>query len=154
MLSRRLRNRLSQRNFRQRKSMYIKVLESRLELNTVSASERNRLLLREARDVRPEMLQLRSTSLKISVSLDAIGLQIVKILDIDGPPGQSLRRTETCSDFKDGLANSVEDDESSVEQRFQHNVGCQGIDTNSASVADISIAARILIRRIPETSSN
>lgn len=70
------------------------------------------------------MLQLRSTALKISVSLDAIGLQIVKILDIDGPPGQSLRRTETCSDFEDGLVNSLQDDESSVEQRFQHKMDC------------------------------
>ncbi|CVK98760.1 uncharacterized protein FMAN_08455 [Fusarium mangiferae] len=124
MLSRRLQNRLSQRNFRERKSMYTIDLENQSNPNTVSESERNQLLLREARDLRPEMLQLRSMALKISVFLDAIGLQIVKILDIDGHPGQSLRRTEICSDFEDGLANSDEDDKSSVEQRFQHNMGC------------------------------
>lgn len=143
MLSRRLQNRLSQRNFRERKSMYIIDLETRSNLNTVSESERNQLLLREARDLRPEMLQLRSMAFKISVSLDAIGLQIVKILDIDGPPVQLLRRTEICSDFEDGLANSVEDDESSVVGKFQQNMGCQ-VSTKSASIADTSIAARIL----------
>ncbi|KAF5703340.1 phenylacetyl ligase [Fusarium mundagurra] len=134
---RRLRNRLSQRNFRERKSMYIKELEKRSKLNTISESERNRVLVREARDLRAQMLQLRSKVLKLSVSLNAIGLHIGEILDIEGPSGQPLRRMETCSDFKDG--NSVENEESSAEERFGHNVGSQGEDTNSTNEADARI---------------
>ncbi|KAF4436069.1 DNA damage response [Fusarium acutatum] len=124
---RRLRNRLSQRNFRERKSMYIKELEKRSKLNAVSESERNRVLLREAGDLRAQMLQLRSKVLKLSVSLNAIGLQIGKILDIDAASGQPLRRTDTCSDFEDDLevtwaldlANS---EESSAEEICEQNI--------------------------------
>ncbi|PNP78975.1 hypothetical protein FNYG_07840 [Fusarium nygamai] len=140
---RRLRNRLSQRNFRERKSMYIRELEKRSKLNTISDSERNRVLLREARDLRAQMLQLRSKVLKLSVSLNAIGLQIGNILDIDGPSQQSMRRTGTCSDFEADLANSVEDEQSSAEERFGHNMGSQGEDTNSTNVENTSIGTRI-----------
>ncbi|KAF4502465.1 phenylacetyl- ligase [Fusarium agapanthi] len=149
--NRRLRNRLSQRNFRERKSMYIKELEKRSKLNAVSESERNRVLLRESRDLRAEMLQLRSKVLKLSISLNAIALQIGKILDIDAPLEQPMPRTETCGDFEDDsavtwapdLSNSVEDDESSAEERFEHDVGSQGEDANSTSVANTWIEAQI-----------
>ncbi|KAF5536878.1 hypothetical protein FPHYL_12856 [Fusarium phyllophilum] len=90
------------------------------------------------------MLQLRSKVLKLSVSLNVIGLQIGNILDIDAPSGQSLRHSEARSDFEDGLTKSVEDKESSAEERFEHNVGSQSEGTKSTNIANTSIEGRIL----------
>ncbi|KAH7010553.1 hypothetical protein EDB80DRAFT_421981 [Ilyonectria destructans] len=81
---RRLRNRLTQRNFRERKSMYIKELEERSKLNTESESDRNKALAREAAKLRKEMLKLRSKVLKLSVCLNAIGSEVGKILEVEG----------------------------------------------------------------------
>ncbi|CZR68171.1 uncharacterized protein PAC_18070 [Phialocephala subalpina] len=81
---RRLRNRLSQRHFRERKSMYIKELEERTKTTAQSESERNQTLIREAAELRRAALKARSQILKISVALNCIGAEVGRILNVQG----------------------------------------------------------------------
>lgn len=64
--------------------MYIKELEERSRVNAQSESERNRALMREAGELRAEMLRLRSKVLKLATSLNGIGSEIGKVLNVEG----------------------------------------------------------------------
>lgn len=63
----------------------MKELEERSKSSAQSESDRNRVLVQEAAHLRRELLKIRSKVLRLSVSLNAVGSEVGKILDKEGP---------------------------------------------------------------------
>ena len=78
-----MRNRISQRNLRERKSVYTKELEERSRIAATSESDRNKHLVQEATELRAAMLKIRSQVHSLSMALNSIGTTIGSILDVE-----------------------------------------------------------------------
>ncbi|KAH0847594.1 hypothetical protein FOPE_00745 [Fonsecaea pedrosoi] len=111
---RRIRNRLSQRHFRERKSLYIKSLEKASKASTQTESARNKALSKELADLRTATLKMRAQILKLSCSLHAVGTEVGKILHVKGlEDSDSTPGLQDTNPMSSPLSNLAYEEESS-----------------------------------------
>ncbi|OAG44502.1 hypothetical protein AYO21_01498 [Fonsecaea monophora] len=112
--SERIRNRLSQRHFRERKSLYIKSLEKASKASTQTESARNKALSKELADLRTATLKMRAQILKLSCSLHAVGTEVGKILHVKGlEDSGSTPGLQDTNPMSSPLSNLAYEEESS-----------------------------------------
>jgi hypothetical protein len=80
---RRIRNRLSQRAFRERQLIYIKELEERTKTTAQTESDRNMRLSKENDDLRDILLNCRKQMLGFSCALNKLAGDIGKFFDLE-----------------------------------------------------------------------
>lgn len=97
---------MSQRNLRERRSVYVKELEERSRISESSESDRNKRLIQEATELRAAMLKIRAQVHSLSLALNTIGNTIGSILDVENLD-EPREQQASAVNFDQGISNGA-----------------------------------------------